>query len=1676
MSVSSTASVDSTSSAESNLPEMKAPWLLAAPVDQSVKTFLRLRPWDGASSTSNEPYLGILNDTDVLMVPPLYSKQRSSSEYKFTKVFDESTTQSSVFEESCLPLLAPVLLQDNYKALVFSHGATKSGKTHSIVGAPGQAGIIPRALEVLFNSIARCQQETNTSTQYRPFRVHNVEINVDEPEDNCAMASIRALDRNLATWIDKLALEPIDISVDGLMTENQSTAKDQAVSLPEGMSYSIWMSCAEIYSERIYDLLATPSAPPVRSVSSTDPKRPQLFLTTDNATHQKYVQDLQEVNVRTLEEAMILLRAGYRQRQLYSALTNKPAPKSHCIVTVKVLKTPQFGESALKDAAKGKTSISQLSIVDLAGSERTRTIASHASQGSRDAGNTDTSLMVLGHCLKVLRSNRTINSKNPQEVPFRQSKLTQLFQGSLEAEPTNSQVCMIVNASPFQSKFDETVRTLEFVTTRTESPRTRIVNPREHTKTLLSNTKRLSAISASVSHQPMTVQTNDNSQFEHHLEHAADLSQDRQESADMEIEDGRCLGRPIQIKSGEGMVSVENGPMLAGRGGSATVSGSALCGSTECHDAMTDMRKEFDKHREVFTMRDKARDQEFEVLNDRLADNVRKMGEQEKRSQLQDEEIQMLKRALDKSEGLLIAQGTLHKSFCQEITSLKDQLAGSERRREDEKETLRSQDEEIRKLKEAIAESDTSRSTQESVQTLHQEIKSLTDQLLKNVSRREELEERVQGQDEGILHMKQEMSQADANRATQEAIHKSKVQSLEAEIEHLGAELEQAKIARGEKESLGAKLRELEEELVRQTQALAENLNTNHDLLNAQKSSDQELTRLREALAASERKYSAMAERFKSSDRKQSAVSPAMELEVNKDKRVALEKELALAKETIGAWDTWFANAPTPTPNYARVAVRTSIPGLTTIASSDLLAAEKPLVETNWTNADSVDTGALATIQDAGDQAAELAAQEEDFVEHIDQSMASQDDPHGTDECIREEPKEATAAELTPQPRIDTGNRTPSVDAKVEPRPSASAVVTRRDFSQIIEIETDSDDDYHNTFNQRRISARLAQTQQFVQSSTRSNKQSSSGTGDEKVPLELLDSKLSNNKRTSTRSRSLPGREKALPTPASPRSQTVRMTRSRYSLPNNPVMNTRARTEALYPPIKKTKLSTASRPSLIFKDSDTDEDQDGSEEDDNESLPLHHTPTESAILPHEPLDSGADTIGVQSAAGSAKSVETIASQELLELPVAVPLQGSNREPSQDSLNDEDRTMQCRTTLADNENNTQEELSPSFYPEDVRRQGLSQGLNTDDDFYVDRSPDFHPEDDEMQARPKLEVGDDVLADAKDADANDEHAQDFGEDDEHARDFETEDEYAQDFGADYRMLSDESGEDTPDHRMSTPVLIDDHVGTPMADLSPAGSLYPKLKSTTPSPSRQRLFSPPYPSLEDTATTEKQARPSLVSPDARLREPKARLESPDRSRSSSPLPTLDEVFVSQENPNPTTIPHVDDVSDSDDGKRLSQSQVRDLNDGESDDDKDLHGGATSEYDSAQESLYSEEAAENPREDITEDKENDDPNGKRKSTGRWSAKAEGKKKAIEYDESVMMEEEEDHEDHEFGFKKQEAKTASLKPKSKKRKLRQQQTVFAEEMNERVDMFDQPAKIKAVPRKHKNKSKSKML
>jgi kinesin family member 20 len=77
-----------------------------------------------------------------------------SSIYTFSHVFPPKTTQSDFFTKTTLPLVRDVLSGQN--ALLFTYGVTNSGKTYTVQGGSkdGSAGILPRTLDVMFNSIA----------------------------------------------------------------------------------------------------------------------------------------------------------------------------------------------------------------------------------------------------------------------------------------------------------------------------------------------------------------------------------------------------------------------------------------------------------------------------------------------------------------------------------------------------------------------------------------------------------------------------------------------------------------------------------------------------------------------------------------------------------------------------------------------------------------------------------------------------------------------------------------------------------------------------------------------------------------------------------------------------------------------------------------------------------------------------------------------------------------------------------------------------------------------------------------------------------------------------------------------------------------------------------------------------------------------------------------------------------------------------------------------------------------------------------------------------------------------------------------------------------------------------------------------------------------------------------
>jgi len=76
--------------------------------------------------------------------------------FSFDRVFQPQCGQQVVFEE-ITQLVQSAL--DGYKVCIFAYGQTGSGKTHTMMGSPGEVGMIPRSLQQIFSKASELSRE-----------------------------------------------------------------------------------------------------------------------------------------------------------------------------------------------------------------------------------------------------------------------------------------------------------------------------------------------------------------------------------------------------------------------------------------------------------------------------------------------------------------------------------------------------------------------------------------------------------------------------------------------------------------------------------------------------------------------------------------------------------------------------------------------------------------------------------------------------------------------------------------------------------------------------------------------------------------------------------------------------------------------------------------------------------------------------------------------------------------------------------------------------------------------------------------------------------------------------------------------------------------------------------------------------------------------------------------------------------------------------------------------------------------------------------------------------------------------------------------------------------------------------------------------------------------------------
>ncbi|XP_064578016.1 kinesin-like protein KIF23 isoform X3 [Zonotrichia leucophrys gambelii] len=404
-----------------------------------VGVYCRVRP---LSRAEQECCIEVINGTTVQIHPPegyrvFRNGEYRETQYSFKEVFGTLVAQKELFDVVAKPLVEDLIRGKN--GLLFTYGVTGSGKTHTMTGSPGDGGLLPRCLAMIFNSIG-------------PFQAKRFVFKLDDKNGVDVQSEVEALlerQRREALPTPKTPAgkrQPDPEFADMIAVQDHCRAQE----VDEDNVYGVFVSYIEIYNNYIYDLLE--EAP----CDSIKPKPPQSKILREDQNHNMYVTGCTEVEVKSTEEAFEVFWRGQKKRRIANTQLNRESSRSHSVFIIKLAQAPldADGDNVLQE--KEQITLSQLSLVDLAGSERTNRTKAEGNR-LREAGNINQSLMTLRTCIEVLRENQLYGTN--KMVPYRDSKLTHLFKNYFDGE---GKVRMIVCVNPKAEDYEESLQVMRF--------------------------------------------------------------------------------------------------------------------------------------------------------------------------------------------------------------------------------------------------------------------------------------------------------------------------------------------------------------------------------------------------------------------------------------------------------------------------------------------------------------------------------------------------------------------------------------------------------------------------------------------------------------------------------------------------------------------------------------------------------------------------------------------------------------------------------------------------------------------------------------------------------------------------------------------------------------------------------------------------------------------------------------------------------------------------------------------------------------------------------------------------------------------------------------------------------------------------------------------------------------
>ncbi|XP_078032758.1 uncharacterized protein LOC144467717 [Augochlora pura] len=143
-------------------------------MSDSIKVAIKVRPLIKREKDDNLPIQWVVYGNSIVSTDTEL-KKRGDGGFCFDHIFDTNASNSDVFDSIVKPIVDAAV--NGFNGTVFAYGQTSSGKTYTMMGTLNEPGIIPLAIEHMFDAI------TNTAGREFLLRVSYLEIYKEKVND-----------------------------------------------------------------------------------------------------------------------------------------------------------------------------------------------------------------------------------------------------------------------------------------------------------------------------------------------------------------------------------------------------------------------------------------------------------------------------------------------------------------------------------------------------------------------------------------------------------------------------------------------------------------------------------------------------------------------------------------------------------------------------------------------------------------------------------------------------------------------------------------------------------------------------------------------------------------------------------------------------------------------------------------------------------------------------------------------------------------------------------------------------------------------------------------------------------------------------------------------------------------------------------------------------------------------------------------------------------------------------------------------------------------------------------------------------------------------------------------------------------------------------------------------------